>query len=96
MVILNITPAYGLCLFLKIHGKGTCAVFAVGHTTDEFNSYFTYGMLQKLLQWVKVKQHYLKSLQSDAGNLQISLPTDLTSLVHLVVRQYNLINFVRY
>ena len=65
------------------------SIVVVGHTTDEFNSYFTYGMLQKLLQWVKVIQHYLKSLQSDTGNIQMSLPTDLTSLVHLVVRQYD-------
>ena len=29
------------------------------------------------------------SLQSDASNLQMSLPMDLTSLVHLFVRQYD-------
>ena len=87
----NIMAAYVLCLFFRGHGKSKCTgtVFAVGHATDEFNSYFTYGMLQKLLLWVKVKQHQLRSLQSDAGNLQMSLPTDLTSLVHLVVRQYD-------
>ena len=84
-------PAYGLCWFLRIHGKSTSSgtVFIVGNATDEFNSYFTYGMLQKLLVWVKVKQQQLKSLQSDAGNLQMSLSTDLTSLVHLVVRHYD-------
>jgi hypothetical protein len=48
-------------------------------------------MLYKLVDWAKLKQHELRSHSHDAdtSNSSASLPTDLTKIVHTVIRQYD-------
>ena len=61
-----------------------------GQTELKFTRYITQGVLHQLLSWSKLKHAELHSLRSVSDTVNISLPTDITSLLHLVIHQYEL------
>ena len=60
-----------------------------GQTELKFSRYITQGVLHQLLSWSKLKHVELHSSRSVSDTVNISLPTDIISLLHLVIRQYD-------
>ena len=58
-----------------------------GQTELQFTRYISLGVLHQLLSWSKLKQSEIHSSQSVSDTVNESLHTDITSLVHLLVRQ---------
>lgn len=62
----------------------------VGQCKRKFSRYISFHFLQELLLWSQVKQKSLKSANQNTGNIHFLLPSDLTSIVHLVIRMYDI------
>ena len=58
-----------------------------GQTELQFTRYISLGVLHQLLLWSKLKQSEFHSSQSVSDTVNESLHTDITSLVHLLLRQ---------
>jgi len=59
----------------------TCA----GETSHDFTQNISYGCLQELVSWAKVKQQELKS--NTASGTVSAIHTDLTGIIHTCIRQ---------
>jgi len=71
-----------VCIQIIHHINNVLLCFFSGQYELEFTQLFSFGCLQQLISWAKVKQVALRSVG------ECNLPTDLTSICHTVIRQH--------